>query len=349
MDAKRLVLDTFSLRPTDQVPACLFGAGMWTFRNTGTNFRDLAGDPEAMARAYLDGQKKSGQPIVYVGSGYNNFHAAAYGGKIKFRQIGAPDLEAPIVQETADELDSLDIDDLAQDKLVQTVWEASRIVARAIGATIAVTATAWGPFTLGAQMYGVEKLMRAVYRKPQEVDKVVDFALRVIQRFFEPMLAEGVIPLLSIADPTASGDLVSRKHFERFALPPLRKLTDWARTHGAVTLLHICGNTTDKIDLLVATGAECVSIDHKVDLGKAKSVFAGQACLAGNVDPVKVLDRGTRDAVERSSYDCLTAAAAGGGFMLMPGCDIPPSVPVENVEAFIQAPVKWMSTLPAAG
>src|SRR3972149_5748551 len=51
------LIATFALRPTDQVPACVFGAGMWTFRNTGTNFRDLAGDPKAMARAYLDGQK----------------------------------------------------------------------------------------------------------------------------------------------------------------------------------------------------------------------------------------------------------------------------------------------------
>lgn len=341
MNPKQLILDTFAMRETPEIPSCVFGAGMWTFRNTGTNFRDLAGDPKAMAQAYLDGQKKSGQPIVYVGSGYNNFHAAAFGGEIKFRQIGAPDLEAPIVHETADELDAVDVDDLAKDNLVQTVWEACRIVAGEIGDRVAVTATAWGPFTLGAQMYGVEKLMRAVYKNPADVDKVIDFALRVIQRFYQPMLDEGLISLLSIADPTASGDLVSRKHFERFALPPLKKLTDWGRENGVVTLLHICGNTTDKIDLLVATGAECVSIDHKVDIAQAKALFGGKACLAGNVDPVKVLDRGTSADVESSSFACLDAAAAGGGFMLMPGCDIPPTVPVENVVAFINAPRKW--------
>jgi uroporphyrinogen decarboxylase len=344
MNAKQLVLDTFALRPTDQVPACLFGGGMWTFRNTGTNFRDLVGKPKEMARAYIDGQQKSGQPIVYVGSGYNNFHAAAFGGKVKFRQIGAPDLEEPIVKQTADELDGLRIDDLANDELVQTVWEACRIVAGEIGDRVAVTMTAWGPFTLGAQMYGVEKLMRAVYKKPQEVEKVIDFALRVIQRFYQPLLDEKLIPLLSLADPTASGDLVSRRHFEQFALPPLQKFTAWARAHGAVTLLHICGNTTDKIDLLVATGAECVSIDHKVDIGKAKEVFTGKACLGGNVNPVHVLDRGTVEDVETASFACLDAAAAGGGFMLMPGCDNPPTVSIDNIRAFIQAPVKWQAT-----
>lgn len=343
MNLKQLVLDTFALRPTDQVPASLFGGGMWTFRNTGTNFRDLIGKPAAMARAYIEGQRKSGQPIVYTGSGYNNFHAAAYGGRIKFRQIGAPDLEEPIVKETADELDALDVDALAMDELVQTVWEACRIVSREIGDQVAVTATVWGPFTLGAQMYGVERLMRATYRKPYEVEKVVDFALRVIRRFYEPLLAERLIPLLSVADPTASGDLVSRQHFAQFALPPLQKLTDWARVNGVVTLLHICGNTTDKIDLLVGTEAECVSVDHKVDLARAKTAFAGRACLAGNVNPVAVLDQGSEDKVEEASFACLDAAAAGGGFMLMPGCDIPPTVPVENVQALIRAPLNWQA------
>lgn len=343
MNDKQLILDTFALRPTDRIPACLFGAGMWTFRNTGTNFRELVGRPEALARAYIEGQVKSGQPIVYVGSGYNNFHAAAFGGTIKFRQVGAPDLEEPIVKQTADELDALDVDDLAKDELVQTVWQAARIVAAEVGDHVAVTATAWGPFTLGAQMYGVEKLMRAVYRKPHEVHKAIDFARRVIQRFYQPLLDEKLLPLISIADPAASGDLVSRKHFEQFALAPLQELTAWARANGAATLLHICGDTTDKLDLLVATGAECVSIDHKVNLATAKQAFAGKACLAGNVNPVQVLDRGTVADTEAASFACLDAAAAGGGFLLMPGCDNPPTVPVDNIQAFIQAPVRWQT------
>ncbi|NIN65631.1 MAG: hypothetical protein GTO63_13240, partial [Anaerolineae bacterium] len=86
------------------------------------------------------------------------------------------------------------------------------------------------------------------------------------------------IPMTSIADPTASGDLVSRQHFAEFALPYLQALNADTRSKGAYTLLHICGDTTDKLDLLIETGADCVSIDHKVHIERAKDIFNGKMC-----------------------------------------------------------------------
>ncbi|MFQ6000224.1 MAG: uroporphyrinogen decarboxylase family protein [Anaerolineae bacterium] len=340
MNRKERVFEAFRLGQPERIPATVFGGGMWTLLSSGTDFQSLIGHPQEMARVNIETNRRMGFPIVYVGSGYNNFHAAALGGRIKFRAVGAPDLEEPLV-EHVDELDDLNIDDLAKDELVQTVWEATRIVAAELGDEVVVTATAWGPFTLGAQIYGVEKVMRSIYKWPQDVKKVMEFAARVIMRFYQPLLEEKVIPMTSIADPTASGDLVSRQHFAEFALPYLQMLNADTRSKGAFTLLHICGDTTDKLDLLVETGADCVSIDHKVDIGRARDIFHGRMCLAGNVDPVHVLLQGTPDAVEAACRDCLGKAAAGGGFILMPGCDIPPTVPEENLRVFLRTAESW--------
>ena len=121
MNPRQLMSEAFDLGDPPEVPACIFGGGMFTLYNSGTDFKSLMGDPVKMAQVNIDVQKMTGMPIVYVGSGYNNFHAAALGGKIKFRQIGAPDLEEPLITST-DELDGLNIDDLGKDPLVQTVW-----------------------------------------------------------------------------------------------------------------------------------------------------------------------------------------------------------------------------------
>jgi len=340
MNRKEGVFEAFRLGQPERVPATLFGGGMWTLRSSDTDFQSLIGHPQEMARVNIETTERMGFAIVYVGSGYNNFHAAALGGRIKFRAVGAPDLEEPLV-EHADELDNLNIDDLAKDELVQTVWEATRIVAAELGDEVVVTATAWGPFTLGAQIYGVERVMRAMYKRPEELKKVMEFAARVIMRFYQPLLEDKVIPMTSIADPTASGDLVSRPHFAEFALPYLQMLNADTRSKGAYSLLHICGDTTDKLDLLVKTEADCVSIDHKVHIDSAKDTFGGRMCLAGNVDPVHVLLQGTPDDVEAASRDCLEKAARGGGFVLMPGCDIPPTVPEENLRAFFRTADTW--------
>jgi uroporphyrinogen decarboxylase len=249
-------------------------------------------------------------------------------------------LEEPLIT-NVEELEELDVEDLARDELVQTVWEATRIVASELGDEVVVAATAWGPFTMAAQLYGVENMMRAVIKRPDDARKVVEFATRVATRFYQPLLEQRVISMISIADMSSSSDLISRQHFAELALPNLKDLIAYAKGMGARTLLHVCGDTTDKLDLLAEAGADCVSLDHKVDLGQAKALFRGKTCLAGNVRPVDVLLQGTPDDVEASCLNCLGQAAAGGGFILMPGCDIPPTVPEENVRAFLRTAESW--------
>ena len=110
---------------------------------------------------------------------------------------------------------------------------------------------------------------------------------------------------------------------------------------GARTILHICGNTTDRLDLFPLTGADCISLDHKADLEKAKAALHGKMCFGGNLDPVKTLLQGTAREVEEVSRRTIEAAGADGGFILMPGCDIPPTVPYENIRAFTEVPRRW--------
>ncbi len=340
MNEKEKVFEAFRLGEPDKVPASLFGGGMWTLFTSGTDFESLIGHPREMARVNIETNRRMGLPIIYMGSGYKNSHIAALGAKMRFRGAGAPDLEEPLIAH-ADELEELDIDDLARDELVQTVWEATRTVASELGDEIVVAATAWGPFTLAAQIYGVENMMRSVIKRPEDARKVVEFATRLATRFYEPLLEEKVISMISIADMSSSGDLISRRHFAELALPSLQGLIADTKSKGAYTLLHVCGDTSDKLDLLAETGADCVSIDHKIDLGKAKDLFRGKTCLAGNVHPIDVLLRGTPADVEAASRDCLDKAASGGGFILMPGCDIPPNVPEENVRAFLRTAESW--------
>ncbi|MFQ5816166.1 MAG: uroporphyrinogen decarboxylase family protein, partial [Candidatus Hydrothermarchaeaceae archaeon] len=58
--------------------------------------------------------------------------------------------------------------------------------------------------------------------------------------------------------------------------------------------------------------------------------------VAGNVDPVGVMSQGTVEIVRRASEKCIHDAAPGGGYVLMPGCDIPPTVPYDNIKAMLR-------------
>ena len=340
MKPKEVILKAYEGGKPDRLPVTLFGAGMWSIKSWGTSFEALSRDADKMTSMLVDMSAKLQCDIVYAGSGYNNFHASALGGKIKWREIGAPDLENHFVSSEED-LAKLRITDLDKDETINTTKKALRQTKAKIGDTYAVTLTAWGPFTLGARLVGEEAMMKATFKKPAFVEKVVDFATDVLIHLYEPIVADKTLEVISLADPTASGDLISRKQFEKFAVPYLKKFTDWAKAQGVHTLVHICGNTTDRLDLFPLTGASCISLDHKTDIAKAKETLHGKMCFGGNVDPVKIMLNGSVLEVENRCKDIINAAGTDGGFVLMPGCDIPPTVPYENIQKFIQVAREW--------
>jgi uroporphyrinogen decarboxylase len=146
---------------------------------------------------------------------------------------------------------------------------------------------------------------------------------------------------LSIAEPTAAGNLISPEQFKEFVVPHLKKITLWAHSQSTKVLLHICGNTSDRLELIKDIDVDCFSVDSKVSLKVAKEVLVGRVCLAGNVDPVNVLAKGTVNEVRNVTEKCLADAAEKGGYILMPGCDLPPNVPEENIKTFLEIGRTW--------
>ena len=340
MTSREIILKAFEGGKPERVPATLFGAGMWSIKGFGTTFKELSTNAQKMSDMLVDMSGKLLCDIVYAGSGYNNFHASAFGGGIKFREMGAPDLENHFIS-SAEDLQKLDLSSLDRNEVIATVVKALKDAKSRIGNEYVVTMTAWGPYTLGARMVGEEAMMKATFKKPDLVHKVTDFATDLLIHLYAPLVEDGTIEVISLADPTASGDLISKKQFETFALPYLKKFTDWAKSKNAHTLVHICGNTTDRLDLFPQTGASCISLDHKTDIAKAKDLLHGKMCFAGNIDPVHIMLEGSVQDVEKACRMVIETAGTEGGFVLMPGCDIPPTVPFENIQKFIQVAREW--------
>lgn len=340
MKSREAILNAFEGGKSERIPVTLFGGGMWSIRDYGTTFKELSLDSEKMADMLGKMSGKLLCDIVYAGSGYNNFHATALGGRIKFREMGAPDLEAHLIS-SEEELQKLDISKIDTDEVIDTIKKALKIAKSKLGDEYVVTMTAWGPYTLGARILGEEAMMKATFKKPDFVHKIADFATELLIHLYEPLVSDGTLDVISLADPTASGDLISKKQFEKFALPYLKKFTDWANSKNVYTLVHICGNTTDRLDLFPLTGASCISLDHKTDILKAKEILHGKMCFAGNVDPVNIMLQGSVQDVEETCKRVIQTVGTDGGFILMPGCDIPPTVPFGNIQKFIQIAREW--------
>lgn len=333
MNSKEIVYRLAHRQATPRTPVSLLSGGVWTFNRQGLSLKDaLDLGAERAAEIIAATNEQVGSDIVWPGSGYHNLALQAIGAKIKFRAAGAPDIQESLLKKAAD-ADSVDLNLLTNDEHLNILWDTARFVANGIGAETLVGSSQWGPVTLGGLAYGVENLLRGIYKDTAAVHRVLEFASELCYQYLQPFIKGGV-GIVSIADPTSSGDMISRQQFEEFSLPYLRKVVQKIKAHGILVLIHICGNIANRLDLIPETGADIISLDYKVDLDYARTTVGKRIAFAGNMDPVTVMLNLKPDEVAGACRNCIGKAGAGS-YLLMPGCDIPPGVPLENIQAMV--------------
>lgn len=335
MTSREIIERALRLEPTPRLPVSLLSAGAWTLNRHGLTLeRALSAGPERLAEVIAGTNEAAGCDIVWPGSGYHNLAIGAVGGRIKFRAKGTPDVLEPLLRGASD-AERVPLARLREDPGIRALVDAAAILSRRIGASTVVGTSQWAPFTLGALAYGAENVMRGIFKDRPAVHAVLGFAAELCFAYLEPFIEAGV-SMISLADPTSSGDMVSREQFLEFSLPYLSQVAARVKARGVHLLVHICGNTTTRLEDVAAAGAEIMSVDYKVDLAAARCSLGGRIAFAGNMNPVTIMQSQTPAGVAAACEACIRAAGEGPGYVLMPGCDIPPSVPIENVRAMVE-------------
>ncbi|MCL4535900.1 MAG: hypothetical protein M1370_12170 [Bacteroidetes bacterium] len=334
MTGRRAVLAAMDGQIPQRTPVAVFSGGAWSVAAAGETFPHLAGDARRIADVFAAGQRLTESDMVFTGSSFNNYMVSAFGAELLAEGAGAPSVRQPIVAGPSG-LERLSLAVIGRDPVLQSLRQATLFLLDEIGDATAVTLNSWAPFTLAGQFCGLERLMTASVEEEDFAGALVDACAGLIIAHADPVLAAGRLEVVSLSDPTASGNLIPRRTYERMALPATRRIVDLASSYGARTFLHVCGRTLDRLDLMVATGAACLSLDAVVDLADARRRVGPRVCLAGNVDPLGVMAEGTPEDV-RIAARAAIAAGAGGPFILAPGCDLPPAVPLANIRALVE-------------
>ncbi|MCX7745364.1 MAG: uroporphyrinogen decarboxylase family protein [Clostridia bacterium] len=337
---KEIVEKALQKEATPYIPVGLFLGGSWPVIKAGMSLEALIGNASKTAEVFYEANKRLGADLIMIGAGATALIIKALGGEVRFNSKGAPEIMNHIIQDEAD-LDRLKTVDVTKDPGFKWLIETGKNISLYNQDERMVLASGRAPFTLAAQMYGLEKTMKALYRKKEFIHRVLEFATEISIAYFKAMIEEGLVHGAFIADPTASGDVVSVKHFEEFVLPYQTKVVMAVKSLKKPSVLHICGDISDRLHLVAKTGIDCLSIDTKVDLAKAKEKIGKNICLAGNVCPVDILQFGSRNKVRESTLACMEKGAAEGGFILLPGCDLAGDVSEENIRAFVETGHQW--------
>lgn len=198
------------------------------------------------------------------------------------------------------------------------------------------------PFTWAGSVIGEERMMVWLIRRPglvhEVLDKVSAFLIKVAEHYVAEFGAERLSAFHGTA--TETNKLISPKQFEAFVLPYLQRINSRIIELGVRSFfLHICGEQNKNLKYyqqVPMTRQTIISVGREVALTTAMEMFPEQI-IAGNVDPT-LIQEGKAEEVLAQARECIeTAKHHKGGFILMPGCEIPPQAPPVNVFQLVKA------------
>ncbi|MBI3913589.1 MAG: methyltransferase [Chloroflexi bacterium] len=242
---------------------------------------------------------------------------------------------APVVQLPITNYD-LHFLDVTHAGRIPLVADALRELKRGVGREIAIGAWIPGPFTLAWQLFGADAWLARVGQgqdgqaQDLPLQSLADFLARVAN-FYRAAGAD----FITVHEMGGSPQIIGPKHFRNLVKPALQKL--FAQM-AAPKILSICGDTNAIVRDLADCGADALNVDHRNDLARTRRELPG-AMLLGNFDPVGLLSRGTPEQIARA----VEAIVAAGADAVMPGCDLYPDIPEENMRALMKSAKAAMS------
>jgi MtaA/CmuA family methyltransferase len=218
--------------------------------------------------------------------------------------------------------------DFLESPSIKTVLDAIKILRSKYGDHVAIVGKVLGPWTLAYHTHGTQDFLIETKLDPAKVRRFLDRLKEITVLFGIAQIRAGA-DVLCLADH-ATGDLVSGKTYRDFLLPYHKEIT---QRLGCPMVLHICGNTYDRLDDICTSGFDAFHFDSKVDAVKAVEKVGKRISLIGNINNPEILLNGTPEQVkERTRY-----AIAAGVDIIGPECAIPLQTPLENLLAIGQA------------
>lgn len=184
-----------------------------------------------------------------------------------------------------------------------------------------------GPCAEGADLRGINTIMMDFYEDPEFVRDLFEFVIAMELDFAKCQIAAGV-DIIGLGDAAAS--LIGPALYEEFVWPYEKRLIDGIHKLGAAVRLHICGNISAILEKVALLECEIADIDYPVPVSEARAKMGPKQILLGNIDPVSVLQDGTREQIYKAVERC--HKEAGSNFIVGAGCEITCGTAIENVK-----------------
>ena len=296
----------------------------------GSNYAAFASDWRVLTEANLRCRDEFGfDQVSAISDPYRE--TQGFGGQIRYEADHAPTCQVPPLSNIHD-LSPLreDPDPYACERMLDRLLAVRALHAR-VGGECSILGWVEGPAAEAADLRGVQDFLMDLMDDGEACRRLMEVCTRTAIRFAEAQLAEG-------ADTIGVGDAIASQLppdlYRELVWPFQKQLFDAIHAKGGLVKLHICGNINHLLPHIGLLGVDILDIDHMVDTRQARACAGPNVAIAGRVDPVADVLRGTPASIRKAAAE--SYAAIGNPHLVMAGCEIPPGTPPANLKALCE-------------
>ncbi len=257
--------------------------------------------------------------------------AETFGAEIRFSEDEVPSVVGRVVSD-GESIDRLIVPDFSEGRVGQWI-EAARILSNTL-TDRPLLACCIGPFSLAARLFDVTEILTAILIDPEPIHRLLEKCVRFLISYVEAFKEAGANGVF-MAEPVAG--VLSSDLCTEFSSNYVRRIVEAAQDESFIVMLHNCGDTDTLVESMVSTGAAALHFGNRCNIVDALPKIPADMLVLGNIDPVWVLKSGAAEAVSSVTLQLLIDTRGFPNFVLSSGCDIPPRVPIENIDAFFRA------------
>ncbi|MDR1599079.1 MAG: methylcobamide--CoM methyltransferase [Oscillospiraceae bacterium] len=198
------------------------------------------------------------------------------------------------------------------------------------GGDIPVIGSVTGPISAAASLVEPMMFLKQLVKERRDAHRVIDSVTDWLIGY-AGILAQSGADVISIADPTATGEILGPRMFEEYALRYINRLADAVHAMGKPVVIHICGKLDAVTRLAALFHGDALSVDAMVSPRSLKQACPGLNTM-GNLSTFLLQD-GSTEQVARGAE----ALLRGGVDIIAPACGLSTSTPLANIRTFTDA------------
>ena len=327
LSPKERILRTFSKQTIDRPPVICPGGMMNSaivevMNKTGHTLPKGHHDGKIMTELAKD---------VHETTGFENFgipfcmtvEAEVLGSEINYGTLACePKIQREVFSSVSDVIYK-QLGSMEKNKRVSSILEATNALSNRY-TNVPVIGSLTGPISACASIVDPITFLKELRKRPKEAHKVIDYVSNHIIELARLMIENGA-DVISIADPTATGEILGPRFFDEYAVRYLNKIIDAIHAMDTPVIVHICGKMNSVKKYIPEIRSDAISTDALISLKMLKDEYP-QLTTMGNLSTF-ILEFSDEEKVASLT----TKLVKDGINIIAPACGLSTSTPLNNI------------------